>query len=244
MACLGAAGIDGGSVAIVAGTTTPLMLATREPRLDPAVTPLVSAHLRPGAWAAETNVGTSGAMLRWLRDLTGRGYDELEALAATSPVGARDALVCASNPQWGPADWAQVPPIALVGAGPGYGLADVARAVLESSAHAIACNLARLDRLGDGPPAGIVLTGGGARTAFAAQLLADVLGRGVSVPEVDCAAALGGALLVAGLDRPPAEPPRRRYEPDAEHHALYVAHTRRYADTFARLGAAGIGAVA
>jgi sugar (pentulose or hexulose) kinase len=203
--------------------------------------PLVSVHVRPGRWAAETNVSTSGAMLRWLRDLTGRGYAELESLAGESPLGARGAMLCAANPQWGAEDWAQVPPISLVGASPSLGVGDVARAVLESSAHAIACNLARLDSLNDAPGEGVLLTGGGS-TPFAAQLLADVLGRRVEVPELEHAAAVGGALLVAGLDRPPVAPGTHAYEPGAERHAAYAPHTRRYAETFGRLGRASLGA--
>jgi xylulokinase len=235
VACLGAAGLDGPAIVVVAGTTTPIVLATRAPLFGTATTPLVSAHLRPGRWAAETNVGTSGAMLRWLRDLSGRSYEELEALAATAEPGAGGALVCAANPEWGAKHWARVPPVAIVGAGPAHDLADIARAVLECSAHATACNLARLAAASGDASADVILTGGGGRSAFAAQLLADVLGRQVVVPELEHAASLGGALLVAGLDRPPEEPRRRLFEPHAGRHATYAVHTQRYADTFARL---------
>ena len=95
VACLAASGLDGGGITIVSGTTTPLMKATATPGLDAAVMPLVSAHLRPDRWASETNVSTSGAMLRWLREFTGRDYAGLEALAADAPLGARGALVIA-----------------------------------------------------------------------------------------------------------------------------------------------------
>ena len=88
-----------------------------------------------------------------------------------------------------------------------------------------------------------MLTGGG-RTAFGAQLLADVLGRPVVVPELEDAAALGGALLVAGLDRPSRELPQHVYAPDPERHAAYVPLTRRYAEAFARLREASLGAAA
>jgi xylulokinase len=241
-ACLGAVGLDARAIVVVAGTTTPIVLATRAPLLDAATTPLVSAHLRPGRWAAETNVGTSGAMLRWLRDLSGRSYRELDALAATAEPGAGGALVCAANPEWGPKDWARVPPIAMVNADPALGVADIARAVLECSAHAIACNLARLSAADGGASRDVILTGGGGRSPFAAQLLADVLGRRIVVPELEHAASLGGALLVAGMDRPPQEPQQRHYEPHARRHEFYVLHTQRYAETFARLRVADLKA--
>ncbi|MDP9257685.1 MAG: FGGY-family carbohydrate kinase [Actinomycetota bacterium] len=242
VACLAATGLDGDAITIVAGTTTPLMVATEQPWLDRSATPLVSAHVRADRWAAETNVSTSGAMLRWLRDLTGSDYATLERLAEASPLGAGGALVSAANPEWGAREWASVPPISLVGVGPGHGVGDLARATLESAAHAVACNFARLDSLAGHPEVDVVLTGGGSRSGFSAQMLADVLGRRVVVPELDDAAAVGGALLVAGLDRPGVQPPVRVHEPDAERHAAYVPLTRRYAEVFTRLRGADLGA--
>ncbi len=242
VACLAASGLESDSLTVVAGTTTPIMRATRTPLLDTRVTPLVSAHVRPGHWAAETNVSTSGAMLGWLRDVTGQDYATLEDRAEEAPLGASDALVCAANPEWGARAWADVPPISLVGVGPAHGVGEIARAVLESSAHAVAGNLARLDSLSPAPGGDVTLTGGGGRTPFAAQLLADVLGRRVMVPQLGDPAALGGALLVAGLDRPAVAPEVLPYEPDPERHAAYVPHTLRYAETFARLREAALGA--
>lgn len=242
VACLAAAGLESKAITIVAGTTTPLMVATETPWLDAETTPLVSAHVRADRWAAETNVSTSGAMLRWLRDLTRHDYASLEELAGASPLGARGGLVIAANPEWGEREWAGVPPISLVGVGPAQGVGDLARATLESAAHAVARNLARLDALAGHPAADVVLTGGGSRSAFSAQLLADVLGRRVVVPEFEDAAAVGGALLVAGVDRPTVQAPVRVHEPDAGRHRAYVPLTQRYAEVFARLRAADLGA--
>ena len=101
VACHGVAALERASLTVVAGTTTPIMLSTREPMLDPAVTPLVSVHVQPGRWAAETNVSTSGAMLGWLRDVSGEDFAALDARAAESPLGARGAFVCAANPGLG-----------------------------------------------------------------------------------------------------------------------------------------------
>jgi sugar (pentulose or hexulose) kinase len=244
LASHGAGALERDSVTVVAGTTTPIMLATVRPLLDPHVRPLVSVHVVPGRWAAETNVGTSGAMLRWLRDLSARDYDALDALASASPLGARGAFVCAANPEWGPAEWADVPPISLVGVGPAHGVGELARAVLESSAHAVACNLSRLESLVDEPRAEIALTGGGGRSPFAAQVLADVLGRRVVVPELESAAAIGGAMLVAGLERAPVATPTAIYEPDAELHGAYAPLTRRYAEVFAGLRGTAAGSAA
>lgn len=236
---VGAVGSRDDVIVIVSGTTTPIMMTTRVPALDATVTPLVSAHLRPGRWAAETNVSISGAMLGWLRDLTRLDYPVLEELAEASPLGARGVLVAAANPEWGESDWAHVPPISLVGVTPGHGVGDLARAVFESTAHAVACNLARLESLNEPGVSEVALTGRGGQSPFAGQLLADVLGRRVIAPGIDNASALGGAMLVAGVDEPPtsAEGIRheRTFEPDLELHAAYAPRTRLYAETFARL---------
>jgi autoinducer 2 (AI-2) kinase len=236
VAALGAGAVCDGETIAVAGTTTPLHLTTRVPRLDLDVRPLVSAHLRPGMFAAETNVSTSGAMLRWLRTITGLDYAELETRAGATPLGARDVQVAASNPEWGEQPWSQVPPISIIGVSPNHSVGDLARATYESMTFAIACDLERLDALAPTPGLPLVLAGGGSRSSFAAQMLADVSGRSVRVPDIPNAAAMGGAQLVAGEEpADEARPDATRYEPDGERHAAYAPHLTRYAETFARL---------
>ncbi len=236
VAALGAGGVEQGATAVIAGTTTPIHLTTDSALLDLAVRPLVSAHLRPGVFAAETNVSTSGSMLRWLRGITGLGYPELAAAAERSPVGARGAQVAASNPEWGERPWSQAPPISIVGTAPTHDVGDLARATYESMTYAIACDLARIETLAPAPGRPVLFAGGGSRSAFAAQMLADVSGRTVEVPELANATALGGARLVADASPPPeARPARRRYEPDDALHAAYRPFLERYRDTFARL---------
>jgi sugar (pentulose or hexulose) kinase len=239
VAALGAGGVERGTTAVIAGTTTPIHLTVDTPLLDLAIRPLVSAHLRPGVFAAETNVSTSGSMLRWLRGIAGVDYPDLDAAAARSPVGARGAQVVASNPEWGERPWSQVPPISLVGAGPTHDIGDLARATYESMTYAIACDLARIETLAPEQDRPVLFAGGGSRSAFAAQMLADVSGRVVEVPALANATALGGARLVAGTSPPPgAGPVRRRYEPDEAMHVAYRPFLERYCDTFARLRAA------
>jgi xylulokinase len=236
VSALGAGAVGEGVTVVVAGSTTPIHLTTSEPALDLAVRPLVSAHLRPRVFAAETNVSTSGSMLRWLRDTTGLDYPALEAAADGSPLGARGILVAASNPEWGEGPWSQVPPISIVGVSPTHTVGDLARATLESMTYAIACDLDRIDALAPAPGLPLTLAGGGSHGNLAAQLLADVSGRSVLVPDRANATAMGGAELVAG--RAPAgdsTPEPRRYEPDDARHAAYQPYVRRYAETFARL---------
>jgi sugar (pentulose or hexulose) kinase len=75
-------------------------------------------------------------------------------------------------------------------------------------------------------------------------MIADVLGRRIVVPEIENAAALGGAKLVAGLERAPVAVPSAVYEPDAELHGVYAPLTQRYAEVFAGLRSTAAGPAA
>jgi sugar (pentulose or hexulose) kinase len=242
VSALGAGAVQEGVTVAVAGSTTPMHLTTCVPKLDLTVRALVSAHLRPGVFAAETNVSTSGSMLRWLRDTTGLDYPSLEAAAVESPLGARGVLVAASNPEWGEGPWSQVPPISIVGVSPTHTVGDLARATFESMTYAIACDLERIDALAPSGRLPVILAGGGSHSDLAAQLLADVSGRSVLVPAGANGTAMGGAQLVAGsAPDDGATPEPRRYEPDDTRHAAYQPYIGRYADTFARLRTAFAG---
>jgi xylulokinase len=241
MSALGASGACSGDVSIVGGSTTPVMLVCDEPLLDPIHAPLVSPHLRPRVWAAETNAGVTGMLYTWLRDLTatrdhrtsGESYQRIDELAAESPLGAKNLLAVCANPFWGEDAWANVPPISIVGLTAGHSLGDVARAILECICHAVRGNLDSLESASGHHCRRIVFTGGTSRSPFAAQMLADVLGRNVTVADVTEPSAVAGAVLVAGVSAGGAQ--NSIYEPDPDRHAAYQAQGDRYRDSFARL---------
>jgi len=241
---LGAGGTRPGDICIIGGSTTPVMLASEEVSLDPVHVPLVSPHLRPGLWAAETNAGITGVLYTWLRNLVapfvGGGqagvdsYFAIDELAGSSPLGARDLLVACANPFWSEDAWDRVPPISIVGLTPVHSLGDVARAILECICHAVRGNLDALEASLHGPSGRIVFTGGTSRSPLAAQMLSDVLGRPVSVAEVPEPSAVAGAMLVSG-DQAAGSPRHTLYEPDLGRHGAYEAYGDRYRDLFARL---------
>jgi xylulokinase len=232
--CLGAGAARDGDVTIVAGSTAPIHLTATEPLLDQEHEPLVSAHLRPGLWAMETNAGTTGLMYGWLREVGCRDYAALDELAAAAPPGARGLMVTAPNPRWGEASWSRTPPVALLGLTPGHSLGDVARATLESICHAVKGNLESLEGARGGPVDRVYLTGGASRSSFFAQLTADVLNREVYVPAVESPAARAGMLLVTGNEAT-LEPEATVYSPDAERSDAYQPLGERYRDAFERL---------
>jgi xylulokinase len=237
---LGAGAVVPGTVSIVGGSTTPLMLVTDAPKSgDPQAGPLASPHVLPGLWALETNAGATGFLYTWLRDViaaaaNGLDYAALDELAASVPLGAHGLIVAGSNPFWGEQGWARVPPTTFLGLTPGHSLGDMARGVLESIAYAVRSNF---DALVADPSVelhSVRFTGGASRSPFNCQMLADVLGRAVDVPDVGEPGAAGGAALVAGSDAL-ADAPLRRFAPDAERHRAYREQAEHHFDAYLRL---------
>jgi autoinducer 2 (AI-2) kinase len=239
VAALAAGGTAPGTVAVVGGSTTPVMYASAAPRAFEHVGgPLVSPHALPGLWAFETNAGATGVLYTWLRDLVGGpdadGYAALDELAAAAPIGAHGLLVAGANPFWGEDAWERVPPTTLLGIAPSHRLGDLARAVLESIAQAVRSNLEALEWALGAPASSIVFAGGASRSMLACGLLADVLGRSIAVPAVQEPAAVGGAILVAG-EAARGDPAVVTYEPDLERTRAYAEHAVRYREAYARL---------
>jgi xylulokinase len=185
---------------------------------------------------------TTGAALRWLRDLlttvTGEdvsaSYDALTREAAAVPPGAEGLLFLPHlMGERGP----HADPLArgaLVGLTLRHGRPQVVRAVLEGTAFHLRCLLE--DRLVGRRPAAAVVCGGAARSPLWMQVLADVCAVPLRTLEVVEAGALGAAILggaAAGLltvEEAPARMVRvaRRYTPDAVAAVRYNALFARY----------------
>ena len=142
---------------------------------------------------------TTGAALRWLRDLlAGPGgdlaYAELMAEAAEVPAGAEGLVflphLCGERaPFYDPALRGSVLGLSLR-----HGRGHLARAVLEGCA----CHLRSLVEAIQGDvPERIVAVGGGARSSLWVQILADILRLTLWVPEVVEAGAMGAAILAS-----------------------------------------------
>jgi sugar (pentulose or hexulose) kinase len=239
VASLGIGAVSPGALTIVGGSTTPLMLASTQPGIyDVHTGPLVSPHVLPGLWAEETNAGATGILYTWVRDLGGRpdpgGYDELNGQAAAAELGARGITVVGASPRWGEQAWARVAPAAILGLVPGHTRGELGRAVIECNAYAIQANLTALEPHLGTAASPVLFIGGTSRSPFACQVLADVLGRNVQVPDVQEPAAAGGAALITGLTTRRARPVST-YTPDPERHHAYGAHVTNYIASYSRM---------
>ena len=84
----------------------------------------------------------------------------------------------------------------------------------------------------------VIFTGGSARVPFWAQMMADVSGRALLVPQVlEIAAAAGAQLVRWGQgDKKTAAPPlMTRYEPDPVQTAAYEPVYRAYLEVFEKM---------
>ena len=152
MSCVGIGHAEPGDITVVAGSTTPVMLASADPPLDAVEQPVVSPHVFPGSGRrrptperpASASRGCSASRTSSARPAL--SYDDLTRLAASGPAGARGLFAVAGSPFWGEEAWASTPAGALLGLTPSHSVADVARALLEGSAIAVAAQIARLER--------------------------------------------------------------------------------------------------
>lgn len=185
-----------GRLTVTGGSFWKQTVVASSAAVDPAGRLRTICDIRPDQWLVEGISFYAGYALRWLRDRAAAGgpagYAELEDLAAAAPPGAGGltAWLAQAN-AWTWARWQ--PPFPFPSPAR---LGEQARAIQEAAAYStyLAAGLIR-ELLGSGAGQELVLTGGAARSRLWPQILADVLGCPVSVPDHTETAALGAAVL-------------------------------------------------
>ena len=223
------------------GTAGALGVITDRPVMDPRLTCCPSAL--PGYWDAEGLLLTAGSAYRWVRELVSDPeraggplpFAELDELATRTPAGSDGLLVVphlagAGTPLWRSDASGQVLGLRL-----SHGRGHLARAVLEGVAYAQRHALMALAECVSID--GLRFTGGGAGSTLWSQILADVTGLPVTVPQSRQSTALGAA-LIAGVavgvyaDHRAAvaavRGTERRFMPDPAHRATYDEAFRSY----------------
>jgi autoinducer 2 (AI-2) kinase len=208
----------------------------------------------------------TGLSLRWFRDAfcdsakrvaAEKGlpvYDLLTELAATVPPGANGVTAIMASVMQSD-NWYQASPTLLgfdFNDPDGCGIAAALRAILESAAYVSYSHRLELERLTGVRFDAIQFTGGGARGTLWPQIVADMMGLPVSIPQnrettaLGCAmlAAMGGGLF-ADLDEACAmrSPIERVVEPSAQRHAAYCdfhARWRKINDAMVELAQIGV----
>lgn len=233
---VGAGATRPGDACTILGTTCLSGVVLDRPAFEPADVGLLFSMPGPLWFRAMVNVAGTTTIDWAIRSLCPdlgappQVFSRLEALAERSPPGANGALfqpylsdlgiiapVVAAHLRGGFRD--------LV---PRHGRADLVRAVYEGMAYAIRDCLEALPER----PGRLVLCGGGGRSRFWAQAIADATGLAVSVPLAEEPGALGAAILAGRAIGKPLELSSERtrwtLSPDPAARPAYDAAFRRF----------------
>ena len=192
-----------GTMAVVAGTTTPVVAICNAPLYDPMGNAFSGPATQKGQWALECNAGSTGLSLRWMRELfcadRKDAFSYMDSEAETVAPGcdgmhAYIGVTLAGDPPGANLGGFLFPVPWNIG---DFTRAHFFRAALETNAFAVFTNLAALQRLGAKPPDVLHVCGGQSRSNVFLRMLADVCGLPVQAYENAESTALGAALCAA-----------------------------------------------
>lgn len=206
-----------------------------------------STYLGFGKYRSSVNSHTVGAALDWgIKNLLGLDgadmYDEASVLAARCTPGAAGVMFLPSfrigNCRYSSPGAAG----ALIGMKLEHGREHVARALFESLAYELHIGLDFFSNNG-AAPCEIRLIGGGSRNQLQAQIISDVLGIPVLVPENSRHIGSSGAAMLAlvgsgnaqNIDAVTSFKTASRYEPDKGKTAFYAKSYERYKQCYEAL---------
>ena len=188
--------VEPGIISCTLGTSGVVFAHLEHPLYDPLGRVHTFCHAVKNQWHVMGVTQGAGLSLQWFRNrlAPGASYEELTAEAATSPAGAQGLF-------WLPYLMGErTPHLDAAARGGWVGLtakhtrADLIRALLEGVSYSQKDSLDVIEQLGAHAET-VRVSGGGGRSGFWRQLLADVLGKRVAVLESQEGSAYGAALL-------------------------------------------------
>jgi xylulokinase len=188
--------VEAGIVSCTLGTSGVVFAHTDTPAYDPPGRVHTFCHAVPGKWHVMGVTQGAGLSLQWFRNqlAPGTDYDALTAEAAQSPAGAHGLL-------WLPYLMGERTPhldatarAAWVGLTAKHSRADMIRSILEGVSFSQNDCLRIIEEMGV-PVRSVRVSGGGAKSAFWRQMLADVFSKTVTTLETQEGSAYGAALL-------------------------------------------------
>ncbi|MBB6050574.1 xylulokinase [Armatimonas rosea] len=229
--------VSTGQVVSSLGTSGVVFAHSDTAAIDPQMRVQTFCHAVPGTWGQMGCVISAGGSLRWYRDTfaAGTSYNDITAGAATAPAGCEGLLYLPylageRNPYFDPD---------ARGVFFGATLRSTKGAVLEGVSYAFKDLFTLFAEMGV-PVSEIRASGGGAKSPFWLQLMADVIEKKHVLLTIDEGPALGAALLAAVGTGAYASVPeacaatvstRPGAEPDATQSAVY----NRYYPTYRAL---------
>jgi len=188
--------VEPGLVSCTIGTSGVVFAHTASPAYDPAGRVHTFCHAVPGAWHVMGVTQGAGLSLQWFRNqlAPGADYDTLTAEAAKAPAGCHGLF-------WLPYLMGERTPHldaavrgGWIGLTASHTRADLIRSLLEGVSYSQKDCLEIIENMGVSVKS-VRLSGGGARSAFWRQMLADVFGKRAAVLETQEGSAYGAALL-------------------------------------------------
>ena len=188
--------VEPGMVSCTIGTSGVVFAFTQSPVYDPAGRVHTFCHAVPGAWHVMGVTQGAGLSFQWFRKTLApaNSYDELTAEAALAPPGSRGLF-------WLPYLMGERTPHldasargGWIGVTASHTRADLIRSLLEGVSYSQKDGLDIIEGMGV-PVESVRVSGGGGRSPFWRQMLADVFGKPAIVLETEEGSAYGAALL-------------------------------------------------
>ncbi len=257
---LGARGIKNGRVYTSVGSSAWIAITSDKPILDFKYKPFVFAHVIDGMYASATSVFSAGNSFRWVRDNIcqdliekersgcGNAYTMMDALAGNSPIGSNKLIF---NPSLAGGSMIEESPD-IRGGFAGLALGHKREDLIRSAVEGISFNLRHaLDvlRKYEDISGQMLVVGGGAKSRFWRNILANVYGMEILKTNIDQDAATLGAAAVAAygtgiwkdygiIDRIHKEESVEK--PDAESVEKYGTFYRLYQDVTHHMSEIGV----
>ncbi len=190
--------VSPGIVSCTIGTSGVVFAHLDQPNFDPLGRVHTFCHAVPGKWHVMGVTQGAGLSLQWFRNqlAPGSSYNDLMAEAATAPAGSQGLF-------WSPYLMGErtphLDPLARggwIGLTASHRRAHLIRSLVEGVSYSLKDCLEIIDDLG-APAESVRLSGGGAKSPFWRQLLANIFAARVTTLESQEGSAYGAALLAA-----------------------------------------------
>ena len=247
LSSLGSGSVAPGQMTVMIGTSGAARLVATKPVLDNAGRTWCY-YLAQGRWVAGGAINNGGLAVRWVREHLLPGppapgdefdFETLLADAQRASTGSGGLIFLPFMAGERAPFWNASARGILFGIATHLGSSHVARSILEGVCFRIRSIVDALDEVA-GPTAEIRASGGFVRSPFWTQMLVDVLGRPLTIPDAPQASAFGAAgLALIGLgvmksldDVARMVPPGIGPTPSAEARAIYDRVYRLYLEIY------------
>ena len=197
---------DNGELGVIFGWSAPVQQVTDKPALGPEGKTWVSCHLFPQKWILESSAGEAGNVYRWLKELMfeqgglpdDKAYQVMDRLAMEAPSGEvlafiGPAAMDINHLAMKPGGFLFPVPLSANNIRRGH----LVRAFLENLCFAVKANSIQLKTISGLKIEKVIVGGALAKSQCLMQILPNVLGVPICVPELTEVSALGAAICAA-----------------------------------------------